>query len=249
MVACFFCTSRCSLASEVGHTVKTINQECLASDSMMYPVPTALPMVFLGRCFTVKMSRTIACFRKVLIILSLFVVTTPHRRCSKANMAWDLTLTIFGFWLAAQTERTLFSHVLLQVYRKPVSMFTTYPLPAEVPMFSAMKCLQPTRIAVERASGYHVYTQSHGRPLRAVALAVGRWSSSMVTNLFWRSATVGALSIFDGHVWFQDSHGQLCVWIKEHLWDSHAFSAVIGVPAGLMSAHLYGCIRKGLRGS
>ena len=37
-----------------------------------------------------------------------------------------------------------------------------------------------------RANGYHVLARS----LRAVALAVGRWSSSMVTNLSWRSAIV-----------------------------------------------------------
>ena len=47
-------------------------------------------------------------------------------------------------------------------------------------MFPAVKCLQPMRIAVERANGYLVFAQSHGRSLRAVALAVGRWSSSRV---------------------------------------------------------------------
>ena len=54
-----------------------------------------------------------------------------------------------------------------------------------------MECLQPTRIAVERANGYHVFVQSHGRSLRAVALAGERWSSSMVMSLCWRSAIVG----------------------------------------------------------
>ena len=32
------------------------------------------------------------------------------------------------------------------------------------------------------------FAQSHGRSLRAVALMVARWSSSMVTSPFWRSA-------------------------------------------------------------
>ena len=44
---------------------------------------------------------------------------------------------------------------------------------------------------VERANGYHVFVQSHGRSLRAVSSTVGRWSSSTVTNLFWRCAIVG----------------------------------------------------------
>ena len=39
-------------------------------------------------------------------------------------------------------------------------------------------------------NGYHVCVQSHGRSLRAVVSAVGRWSSSMVTSLLWRSAIV-----------------------------------------------------------
>ena len=36
--------------------------------------------------------------------------------------------------------------------------------------------------------------------------------------------------------WFQESHGQLCVWSREHPEESCVFSAVIGVFAGLMSA-------------
>ena len=48
------------------------------------------------------MSRTTARSREMLIILSLFVVATPHRGCSVANMALDpvasdgLMLTILG---------------------------------------------------------------------------------------------------------------------------------------------------------
>ena len=34
-----------------------------------------------------------------------------------------------------------------------------------------MNCPQPTRIAVKRANGYHVFVQSRGRSLRAVAWA------------------------------------------------------------------------------
>ena len=36
---------------------------------------------------------------------------------------------------------------------------TTYPLPTGVPMFSVVKFLQPKRIEVERASGYHALVQ------------------------------------------------------------------------------------------
>ena len=52
-------------------------------------------------------------------------------------MAWEplastgLMLTILEFWLAVQTAQTFISHVALQVYRNPVSMFTTYLLPTE----------------------------------------------------------------------------------------------------------------------
>ena len=70
------------------------------------------------------MSRTTVRPREVLILLSFFVVTTSHHRCSVANMVWDpLTsvgrmLTILGFWLAAQTVLTFILHVSLQVHRK-----------------------------------------------------------------------------------------------------------------------------------
>ena len=83
------------------------------------------------------MSRSTVRSREVRIPLFLFVVTTPHHRCSVANMAWDPLAsvgrvpTILGFSSVAQTA-TL--HVSLQVCRRLVSMFTAYPLPAEVPI-------------------------------------------------------------------------------------------------------------------
>ena len=39
------------LASEVGYTGKTIDQKRLAPDSLICPVPSTLPMVFLGDVF------------------------------------------------------------------------------------------------------------------------------------------------------------------------------------------------------
>ena len=86
-------------------------------------------------------------------------------------------------------------------------MFTTYPLPAEVQMFSAMMCPQPTRVALERANVWHVFVQLRGRSLRTVALAAERCSSSMVTNHFWRPAIVD-LSQFLMQA--SSSHGDVC---------------------------------------
>ena len=57
------------LASEVGHTRKTFDE------------------FFVGRCFSVKMSRIIARFRELLIPLSSFVVTT--RISAVMLQTWD----------------------------------------------------------------------------------------------------------------------------------------------------------------
>ena len=84
---------------------------------------------------------------------------------------------------------------------------------------------------VERAIGCHVFVLSHGRSLRAVALAVEQWSSSVVTSLFWRSAIVGfsqfltpASSSRGRLIWSLESRGQLCVWSEEHLVEYQVFS-------------------------
>ena len=122
-------------------------------------------------------------------------------------------------------------------------MFTTCPLPAGVQMFSVMKCHQLTRIAVERASGYHVFVQSRGRSLRAVASAGRRWSSSVVTSFSWRSGIVELTqsstphsSSLRHHICYQGSHGQPCAWSSEHLDESCVSSGAIGVCAGWMCA-------------
>ena len=176
------------------------------------------------RCFSDKMSRTTA----------RFVV---------ADMAWDLLAsvgrmqTILRLWVAAQTALTFSSRVSLQVYRKPVSMFMTYPLPAEVPMFSTLKCLQSKRNAVERASAYYVFDQSLGRSLRAVALAGRRWSSSMVTSPSWRSAAVELTQSFKfARASFLVRAMVNCAYGTKSIRGDFVFSAVIGIFAGLMSA-------------
>ena len=109
------------LASEIGYAGNTIHQKRLAPDSLILLVPTTLPMGFSWAMFFVKMSRTHVRLRGVLILLFLFGVTTPHQRCSVANMAWDRLvsagrmLSIFRFWRAGQTASTFISHVYLQV--------------------------------------------------------------------------------------------------------------------------------------
>ena len=140
--------------------------------------------------------------------------------------------------LAAQTALTFNSHISLQVYRKLVSLFTTFPLPAEVPTFSVMRCLQPTRIAVERANGYHVLAQRRRIGGRAMELVSGHES-------FLTRSNRGALSILDARFKFaRASHlvsGEpwSTVRNKEHLEEFYVFSAVMGVFAGLMSASVW----------
>ena len=139
------------------------------------------------------MSRAAVRSLDVLTLLFLFVVVTPHPALWQTWLGISPAsvgriLTIWGVWLAAQTTNVhlarLIASVSLQVYRKPASMFMTHPLPAVVQMFSVMWCLQPTHVAVE------VFTQSHGRYLRVVASAAGRWTSSIVTCRSWWSPIV-----------------------------------------------------------
>ena len=160
---------------------------------------------------------------------------------------------VLGFRLAVKTAPSSTSHFSMGVYKKPVSMFTTYSVPRSVPMLSVMKLFQPTRIAVS----YRGFDQSRRRSLRAVALAGGRWSLSMVTSPSCHSATVvlsrslmPASNLRGRLAWFQGSHGQLCIWNEEHLGKFYVFSPVIGVSDGSMSASEKGfgfAIREGRR--
>ena len=161
----------------------------LTPDSLIFPVPTTLSIGLSWAkffCQDVTDHWALAGSTEYPI---LFVVTTLLPRCSVAYMAWDPSasagrlLTIVGFGLALQTALTFISHVVLWVYRRPVLMCTTYLLPAEVQMFSTI-----TSQRVFQCNGQPDITffgQSRGRSLCAVALlAVGRWSSSMVTSPF-----------------------------------------------------------------
>ena len=248
MFAGVFCTARCSRIRSCLHWK---NGQPKTSWSRIFDISCSYNTSdgFSWAMFSVKMSRVIARARDVVTLLLSFVVTSPLYRCLVANMALDrlasygCMLTIVGFRLAAQTALTFILHVSLKVHREPASMFTPCPLPAEVQMSSVMKCFQPTRISVGRANEKVVFVQSRRQSLRAVALAAGRWSSSVVTNLFWHSPIVEssqfltqASSSHGRRIWFPESRGRLCVWSKELLVESCVFSAVNGVFAGLTTA-------------
>ena len=89
------------LASKVGYTGKTVEQKRLAPDSLIYLVPTTLPI---GCCLAMLFCVTDHCIRGGNADSPL--VTTPHHRCSEANTAWDrkasvgrmLTILGSGSW-------------------------------------------------------------------------------------------------------------------------------------------------------
>ena len=106
-------------------------------------------------------------------------MTTPLRRCSDANMVWEalasvgrmLSLVVGwrgrgreeGIGLAARTALTFMLHVSLQVSRKPVSMFTTYPCQWKC------RCSRPRSVPLLQWNKQTEITyslQSHGRSLR-----------------------------------------------------------------------------------
>ena len=195
MVAGVFCTARCSRSEGWEHR-KNDSPKTSCSRILDISCPYNTSNGFSWAMFSVRMPQTTVLSLERLILLFLFVVSTPHHHpgskhgTGSLGFRWSYAEN-FGF--LGQTAPTFVTRVSLQVYRKPITISTTNPLPAEFPMFSVMKCLQPTHIA-ERANGYHVFAQSNGRSLCAVALAVGPWSSSMITSLFWRPAR-GALFI------------------------------------------------------
>ena len=171
----------------------------------------------------VKMSRTTARSREVLIILSLSVVIIPHHRCLEADMAWCPVAsdgrmpTIFRYWLAVKAALT--SHCGCAKSWSRCSGLVA----RGVPMFSVMKFQHPRSIAVERANGYLAFDSSRGRSLRAVATVGGRWSLSMGTSCSWHSAAVvlsrslmPASTLRERPTWFQESLGQPCARNRQH---------------------------------
>ena len=82
----FFFAILAFLASEVGNTGKTMNPKktCSRFFDLSFSYDSSIA----------KMSRTTVRSREVLILLSLLVVTTPHHRCSVADMAWDRSVSV-----------------------------------------------------------------------------------------------------------------------------------------------------------
>ena len=105
----------------------------------------------------------------------------------------------------------------------------TYPLPAEVQMFLAMKCLWAKRIAVGRATGDH-QTVSWRRRIsgRTMELVNGHESFLALSNR-------GALSIVDASFKYARASYLNCgvPWSNCAFGAKRVFGVVIGVCAGL----------------
>ena len=131
---------------------------------------------------------------EVLILLFLFVVTTPHHHCSVANMAWDRlvsvgrVLTILGFWLAVKTALTFISHASFDSVKKAGLGVHDISLASGCADVLGYDVSPANSYCSGRANVKHEFVHSRGRSLRAVALAARRWSSSMATSLSWCSA-------------------------------------------------------------
>ena len=89
------------LASEVGYMGKTIEQKRLAPDSLIIPVFTTLPIGFLGRCFSVKKSRTTVLSLEVIILFICGDHSTPplHGGGTWHGVAWSYA---DNFWVLAR---------------------------------------------------------------------------------------------------------------------------------------------------
>ena len=88
-------------------------------------------------------------------------------------------------------------------------MFMRYPLLAVMQMLWVMSCLQPAHVVVKLPNEQRIFVQSRGRSLFVVASAAGRWSSSVVTSLFFFLAlrNRGARSILDASFQFAHASG------------------------------------------
>ena len=183
--SCMFCRSflSCPLfsQSEVGYTGKTVDQTRLAPDSLLCPVPTILPIGFYWAmffCQDVTDHGTLAGGAGS----PLFVCdhSTPPLLGSKHGMGslgfrWSYA-DIFGV-LARGTSHCSCTEGPTRCSR-------------HITCQRKCRCSQLRSVSIQRVLQWNGPTQSHGRSLRAVAFAVGRRSSSMVTSLYRRSAMV-----------------------------------------------------------
>ena len=127
--ACFALPA--ALASEVEYTGKTVDQKRFVPYSLIYPVPTTLPMGSSRAMFfcqdvtdhcTPMGSTDFPCF------VCRDLSTPPLLNCEYGMGSASFRSSYadsLGFWLAALTAETFILHVSSQVYRKPASMFAT----------------------------------------------------------------------------------------------------------------------------
>ena len=111
----FFLALPAVLAFEVGYTGKTVDHTCLAPDSLIYPVPTALPT---GFSWVMFFCQDVAdhCTPKGSVDSPFFVCRDQCTPSLEGNMASNplasvgRLLTSLGCWLAAQTAQTFILH-------------------------------------------------------------------------------------------------------------------------------------------
>ena len=79
--------------------------------------------------------------------------TPPLLACKHGGFRWSYAVNLGVVARGANNHNNVHLACLVAGVKGTASMCTTFPLPAGVKMFSAVKCLRPTRIAVERAVG------------------------------------------------------------------------------------------------
>ena len=180
------------LASEVGYSGKTISQKRLAPDSLIYLVPTALPMVFSWAVYFCQ-DVTHHCVLAESADSPLFVchdyATPPLLGCKHGmgslGFRWYFGVLTGG---ANCTNVHLARLIVcvkgdgLDVHDISLASGSADVLSDEVSPANAY-CSGTSNVKL-------VFVQSRGRSLRAAALAAGQWSSSLVMSPSWRSAIV-----------------------------------------------------------
>ena len=168
------------LASEVGTQEGRSTQNVLLRILWCILFPQRFQCVSHERCFSVKRSRISARSQGVPIPLFSFVVTRPLHRCSVANRAWDplasvgRMLTILGADLRRRLRNVHLARLIARLQKAGLDVRDISPASGSADVLGYQVSLANSRI------------RSVARTVSSVASAVGQWSSSMVTSLFWR---------------------------------------------------------------
>ena len=192
--------------------------------------PQHFQWVSLGQCFSVKMSQTTACSREVLILLFSFVVnildhcwSAAKHRLESDGFRWSHADSSGVLARGTNCTNVRLASLTASVQRAGLDVHDVVPASGSADVLG---------YEVSSANSYCggagklvvTYSLSRRNGLFAPSSAVGRWSSSVVTNLSWCSATVELsqslmqASRLRGHLSrFQGSLGQLSVWSSEHL--------------------------------